>query len=125
MLFKKEFLLYRLKLLIKFFVECLIKLYSFKKIFYVNLLQNNSNKKAWENSSKFYENENFNLFVFKSGTMGDHLIIISVIQYLRINGFNINAYIVCRRKSIFPSIKNFGNRNNIRFIEYSNFLRNF
>ena len=107
MLFKKEFLLYRLKLLIKFFVECLIKLYSFKKIFYVNLLQNNSNKKAWENSSKFYENENFNLFVFKSGTMGDHLIIISVIQYLRINGFNINAYIVCRRKSIFPSIKNF------------------
>ena len=43
--------------------------------------------------SKFSGNEIFNLFIFKSGTMGDHIIIISVIEYLRSIGININAFI--------------------------------
>lgn len=124
-LLKEELIVYRSKLLIKFFVECLIKLYSFKNILHLKILRNHSNSNFSEKFRKFNENENFNLFVFKSGTMGDHLIIISVIEYLRSIGLNINAFIVCRRKSIFPSIKIFGNKYNIKFIDYRNFFKNF
>jgi len=122
---KKELIVYRLKLLIKFFVEFLIKICSFSNILFFKCIRINSNHNFSEKYRKYNKKENLNLFIFKSGTMGDHLIIISVIQYLRSIGFSIDAFIVCRRKSIFPGIKTFGEKNNIKFIDYVNFLKNF
>ena len=124
-LFKPELVVYRSKLLIKFFVELVIKIYSFKNILFLKISQNYKNSNMSYKYSKFSGNEIFNLFIFKSGTMGDHLIIISVIEYLRSIGININAFIVCRRKSIFPGIKTFGTKKNITFINYNDFFKNF
>ena len=124
-IFKKELMVYRFKLLIKFFVEFLIILYSIKNILYFKFVRKYRNHNFSEKFKKLDLNKNFNLFVFKSGTMGDHLIIISVIKYLKSIGLSFDAFIVCRRKSIFPGIKFFGEKNNIRLIDYSNFIKNF
>ena len=70
------------------------------------------------------KNKNIELLVFKSGTMGDHLICIDCLDKLSKIDNSIKTKIVCKNSSIFRDLKDFSTRNNVELIPYK-FLINY
>ncbi len=69
--------------------------------------------------------QDIDLLVFKSGTMGDHLICIDVLDKLSSSDSLINKKIVCKKKSIFKDIYDFASHNNINLLSYQSLLSYF
>ena len=81
--------LYFLKKIIKYIIESLIPIIYITKII-IKLIRIIPIKSELKTEKK----KKFNLYIFKSGTMGDHLICLSVINYLRSISYKINATII-------------------------------
>ncbi len=63
-------------------------------------------------------NKNIEVLIFKSGTMGDHLICIDCLDKISKIDNSIKKTIVCKNSSIFPDLKKFSSLNNVELIPY-------
>ncbi len=114
---------YIFKLIISQFVEILILLFYLQKIFTIFLFKFIGIYKLKPNHKDHISS--LDLLVFKSGTMGDHLICIDCLDKLPNLNFKLNKIIICRKKSIFPEILNFGKKNQVNLYSYKFLIKLF
>ncbi len=115
---------YIFKLFLSYSVEISIILTYLLKLIFKRLREFVFFKKKDE--SKLRKNiQNIDLLVFKSGTMGDHLICIDSLDKLSSVDISINKKIVCKEKSIFKDILDFSSHNNVELVSYKSLLRYF
>ena len=107
---------YILKLVISFLVEFFIAVLFIPNVI-LNITLNFLNSLS--------RKSDFELLMFKSGTMGDHLICIDSINNFRINKRIKNSSIICREKSIFFDIFLFSKENNVNLVSYKKFFKQF
>ncbi len=115
---------YIFKLFVSFILEILIHiLYVFNLLVKAILLFTSTKEKL------IRENTNIELLIFKSGTMGDHLICIDCIDKILKIDNKINSKIVCKSTSIFKDLSDFASQHNVELLPYNllinYFLKNF
>lgn len=115
---------YIFKVFISFLLEILICILYIFNLFLKAILFFNPKKVKIRRKNKTIE-----LLIFKSGSMGDHLICIDCIdEVLKIDN-KIYSKIVCKGSSIFRDLSDFASQNKVELIPYESlinyFLKNF
>lgn len=123
----KYYLIYFIKLLISFLIEFLIIIGFFYR-FVCDLIFKVSKLFSKILIKRNFSEEYISLVIFKSGTMGDHLLCMDSLNYFNnilIEKIKIKKFIICKPSSAFREIIELSNNLDIKIINYLDFIKIF